>query len=318
MAILNALSVDVEDWFHVSLFRHHIKRSEWGELENTVVSNVCRILELFAKHDARATFFILGWVAERYPEIVVAIKEQGHEIASHGYAHQVIYEQTPEAFFEDVQRSIEILEGITGDKIKGYRAPSYSITRQSLWAWEKLVKLGLTYDSSVFPIKHDLYGIADAPRFPFNVFLKGDHKLIEFPISTIKIFGKNVPIAGGGYLRLYPHWFFKYGIEKINAENKPAVIYFHPWELDPQLPRINVGRMKRVRHYGNLALMEERIVNLLKSFRFGTVEEVLRQTEILRRWPETSSEDRLTERAAAKQNGRPYSQNNKMPSELDW
>lgn len=295
MGILNALSVDVEDWFHVSLFRHHIKRSEWNELENTVVSNVCKILDLFDRHNAKATFFILGWVAERYPEIVVAIKEHGHEIASHGYGHQVIYEQSRDEFYEDVHRSIEILEGITGEKIKGYRAPSYSITRKSLWAWEKLVKLGLTYDSSVFPIKHDLYGIADAPRFPFNVYLDGNQKLVEFPISTIKLFGKNVPMAGGGYLRLYPYWFFKYGISKLNAEGKPAVIYFHPWELDPQLPRINVGRMKRIRHYGNLALMEERIANLLKSFRFGTVDQVLQQTEVLKRWPETAAEDRMTE-----------------------
>ena len=317
MGILNALSVDVEDWFHVSLFRHHIKRSQWNELENTVVSNVCRILELFSEHGARATFFILGWVAERYPEIVIAIQEQGHEIASHGYGHKVIYEQSPDEFFEDVQRSIDILEGITGEKVKGYRAPSYSITRESLWAWETLADLGLQYDSSVFPIKHDLYGIADAPRFPFNVYVSGKGKLIEFPISTIQIFGKNVPMAGGGYLRLYPYWFFKYGIEKINAENKPAVIYFHPWELDPQLPRIDVGSMKRIRHYGNLALMEDRIVNLLKTFRFGTVDEVLQQTDIIRRWPATTSADHLIEKSNANGLSEKLPQNNRTIVEVE-
>ena len=285
MAILNALSVDVEDWFHVSLFRHHIRPDEWNDLESTVVTNVCRILNLFSRYNVKATFFVLGWVAERFPEIVIAIKEQGHEVATHGYAHQIIYEQSPKAFYHDVRRSIEVLNKITGDPVKGYRAPSYSITRLSLWAWEVLVDLGLQYDSSVFPIKHDVYGIADAPRFPFKVSVSGKGSLIEFPISTIKFFGKNVPIAGGGYLRLYPFWFFKYGIRKLNAEGKPAIIYFHPWELDPQIPRMNFGILKRIRHYSNLALMEDRIAGLLESFRFGTVECVLRQAGEIRRWP---------------------------------
>ncbi len=288
MSILNALSVDVEDWFHVSLFRRHVKRSHWDDLESTVAPNVCRILNLFAKYDVRATFFILGWVAERYPEIVLAIKEQGHEIASHGYGHQVVFEQTPTEFYDDVKRSIEILENIGGAPVKGYRAPSYSITRASLWAWEKLVKLGITYDSSVFPIKHDLYGVADAPRFPFKVTVAGEGELTEFPITTVKYFGRNIPMAGGGYLRLYPFWFFKRSIQKLNNEGKPAVIYFHPWEVDPQIPRINVGKLKHLRHYGNLALMEDRIVGLLESFRFGTVQEVLAQEQITKQWPETT------------------------------
>ncbi len=285
MTILNALTVDVEDWFHVSLFRHHIHPREWDKLDSTVVSNVCRILNLFTQYNVRATFFILGWVAERYPEIVVAIKEQGHEIASHGYAHQIVYEQTRHEFFSDVSRSIEILTKISGEAIRGYRAPSYSITRNSMWAWEKLIELGIEYDSSVFPIKHDLYGIADAPRFPFRIGVKGKGRLIEFPISTVKILGRNVPIAGGGYLRLYPFWFFKKGIEKINAEGKPAIIYFHPWEMDPHIPRINVGAVKHLRHYGNLALMEERIVQLLESFRFGPVSQVLKRCGAISRWP---------------------------------
>ena len=285
MNMLNAISVDVEDWFHVSLFRHCIRPSDWDQLESTVVANVCRILNLFSRYHVRATFFVLGWVAERYPEIVVAIQEQGHEIASHGYQHQIIYEQTRDAFYQDVKRSIHILESITGQKIRGYRAPSYSITRSSLWAWEKLVELGLEYDSSIFPVRHDLYGIADAPRFPFKIKVKNKGELVEFPISTIRILGKNIPIAGGGYLRLYPYWFFKKGIEQINAEGKPAIIYFHPWEIDPHIPRIAVNKLRYFRHYGNLALTEERLVQLLQNFRFGTVQQVLKYHTDLPRWP---------------------------------
>ncbi len=285
MDVLNALTVDVEDWFHVSLFRHHIKRSEWDTLQSTVVVNTIRILNLFDRYNVKATFFILGWVAERYPELVVAIKEQGHEIASHGYGHQMVYEQSRAEFYHDVKKSITILEEISGAKVYGYRAPSYSITRVSMWAWEKLVELGLEYDSSVFPIKHDLYGIADAPRFPFRVRVQGKGELIEFPISTVPIFGKNIPIAGGGYLRHYPFWFFSNGIKRVNAENKPTIIYFHPWEIDPQIPRINVGLLKRIRHYGNLALMEERVIKLLERYRFGTVRQVLQTLPPPQAWP---------------------------------
>ncbi len=288
--VLNAISVDVEDWFHVSLFRHHIRPQEWERLESTVVENVCRILNLFAQYNVRATFFILGWVAERYPEIVVAIQEQGHEIASHGYAHQIIYEQTPRAFYADVQHSLKVLQDITGEKIRGYRAPSYSITRESLWAWETLVDLGLEYDSSVFPVRHDVYGIADAPRFPFKIRVKGKGELIEFPISTTKILGKNIPIAGGGYLRLYPYWFFQRGIQQLNAAGAPAIIYFHPWEIDPHIPRIAVGHLRRLRHYGNLALTEERLVRLLRQFRFGTVQQVLKRIQEPPLWPEVREE----------------------------
>ena len=285
MAVLNALTVDVEDWFHVSLFRHQIKPSEWDGFKSTVVPNVCRILDLFGRYDVKATFFILGWVAERFPEVVIAIKEQGHEIASHGYWHQIIYENSKQEFYRDVKMSIELLERISGQKVKGYRAPSYSITRESMWAWEILGDLGLEYDSSVFPVKHDVYGIEDVPRFPFCVQAKGKRQLVEFPISTTRILGRNVPIAGGGYLRLYPYWFFKRGIEDINAEGKPAIVYFHPWEIDPYIPRINVGKLKRLRHYGNLELTAERIEMLLQEFRFAPAEQVLKQAGPLQRWP---------------------------------
>ncbi|KAA3612089.1 MAG: DUF3473 domain-containing protein [Calditrichaeota bacterium] len=290
MRVLNAITVDVEDWFHVSLFRHHISHSDWDKMESTVTDNTVRILNIFSRHNVKATFFVLGWVAERYPELVLAMQKNGHEVASHGYGHSMVFEQSPNEFQDDVGRSIEILEGITGEKIKGYRAPSYSITRDTLWALEKLIELGIEYDSSIFPIRHDVYGVADAPRFPFKINIADKGSIVEFPISTTKIIGKNVPIAGGGYLRLWPYWFFKQGIKKVNKAGEPTIIYFHPWEIDPQIPRIDVGNMKHLRHYGNLTLMEDRIISLLKNFDFTTVLQVLQGRSEFELWPKTKPE----------------------------
>lgn len=287
MGIKNAITIDVEDWFQVSLFRNHVRREEWDQMPSTVVKNTCRILDLFAKKNVKATFFTLGWVAERFPEIVVAIQDCGHEIASHGYGHQIIYELSREEFFRDVQKSLHILESITGVPVRGYRAPSYSITRSSMWAWEVLAQLGITMDSSIFPVKHDLYGIPDAPRFPFEIRLASGPRLIEFPLSTVKMLGKNVPMAGGGYLRLYPYWFIRNSVRRINAEGKPAIIYLHPWEVDPELPRLNLGTFKTMRHYGNLALTTERLSRLLDEFAFGTMQEVLATTPVQKEWPRT-------------------------------
>ncbi|KAA3657857.1 MAG: DUF3473 domain-containing protein, partial [Calditrichaeota bacterium] len=286
----NAITVDVEDWFQVSLFRHHINNSSWDKMESTVTDNTVRILNLFSRYNVKATFFVLGWVAERYPELVVAMQENGHEVASHGYGHQMVFDQTPDQFQEDVGRSLEILQAITGEKVRGYRAPSYSITRDTLWALEKLVDLGIEYDSSIFPIRHDVYGVEDAPRFPFKISIENKQQIIEFPISTTKIIGKNVPIAGGGYLRLWPYWFFKSGIKRVNKGGEPTIIYFHPWEIDPHLPRINVGNMKHLRHYGNLSLMEERITYLLEQFKFTTVWNVLQERNEFEEWPKTKPE----------------------------
>lgn len=290
MSINNAITVDVEDWFQVSLFRHHINNSSWDKMESTVTDNTVRILNLFSRYNVKATFFVLGWVAERYPELVVAMQENGHEVASHGYGHQMVFDQTPDQFQEDVGRSLEILQAITGEKVRGYRAPSYSITRDTLWALEKLVDLGIEYDSSIFPIRHDVYGVEDAPRFPFKISIENKQQIIEFPISTTKIIGKNVPIAGGGYLRLWPYWFFKSGIKRVNKGGEPTIIYFHPWEIDPHLPRINVGNMKHLRHYGNLSLMEERITYLLEQFKFTTVWNVLQERNEFEEWPKTKPE----------------------------
>lgn len=287
MGILNALTIDVEEWFHVSLFRRKIRREDWDSLASTVVANTCAVLKLLAEKNVKATFFILGWVAERYPEIVIAIQEQGHEIGSHTYSHQIIYEQSRQEFAADVQRSINVLESLTLAPVKSFRAPSYSITRSSLWAWEALADLGITCDSSIFPVKHDLYGIPDAPRFPFHINLKDRPRLVEVPLSTIQLRGKNIPMAGGGYLRLYPHWFIRRSIHRINREGRPAIIYFHPWELDPNLPRLKVGFIKELRHYGNLALTEDKLRRLLDEFSFAPLREVVKTTPIQNDWPLT-------------------------------
>jgi polysaccharide deacetylase family protein (PEP-CTERM system associated) len=288
MSILNALTIDVEEWFHVSLFRRKIRREEWDSLKSTVVANTCLVLRILAEKNVQATFFVLGWVAERYPEIVIAIQEHGHEIGSHTYSHQIIYEQSRQEFAADVRRSIAVLEDLTQEKVNSFRAPSYSITRSSLWAWEALADLGLTCDSSIFPVKHDLYGIPDAPRFPFYINLKNYPRLVEVPLSTIQLRGKNIPMAGGGYLRLYPYWFIRHSIRRINREGRPAIIYLHPWELDPDLPRLKIGFFKELRHYGNLSLMEEKLRRLLGEFSFGPLRQVLNATPIQNDWPVTT------------------------------
>jgi polysaccharide deacetylase family protein (PEP-CTERM system associated) len=289
MGILNALTIDVEEWFHVSLFRRRIRREEWDSLKSTVVADTCLVLKILAEKKVRATFFILGWVAERYPEIVIAIQEHGHEIGSHTYSHQIIYEQSRQEFAADVRRSLTLLEDLTQAPVINFRAPSYSITRSSLWAWEALADLGITCDSSVFPVKHDLYGIPEAPRFPFYINLKNHPGLIEVPLSTIQLRGKNIPVAGGGYLRLYPDWFIRHSIRRINRENRPAIIYLHPWELDPNLPRLKIGFLKELRHYGNLALTEAKLRRLLDEFSFGPLRDVLSAVPIQNNWPMTTS-----------------------------
>ncbi len=288
MGIKNGLTIDVEEWFHVSLFRKIIHCEEWDGLKSTVVANTCRVLNILAEKRIKATFFVLGWVAERYPEIVIAIQEHGHEIGSHTYSHQIIYEQSRQEFVADVHRSIEILEGLTRERIDSFRAPSYSITRSSLWAWEVLADLGIKYDSSIFPVKHDLYGIPDAPRFPFYINLKDRSRLVEVPLSTIQIGDKNIPMAGGGYLRLYPLWFIRHSIKRINRESRPAIIYLHPWELDPDLPHLKIGLFKALRHYGNLSLTEGRLRRLLDEFSFGPLSEVLTAAPIQNEWPATT------------------------------
>ena len=277
--MLNALTIDVEDYFQVNAFEPYVARESWDSYPLRVADNVARLLDLLDEFQVKATFFVLGWVAERLPEVVRSIQERGHEIACHGYGHQLIYRIGPKLFREDIRRAKQIIEGITGVALYGYRAPTYSITGESLWAFDILVEEGFTYDSSVFPVYHDTYGIPDAPRFPYTVQRAGG-SIEEFPLSTlpIRFAGRDLqlPIAGGGYLRLLPVQLIKWGIDRINRrEKKPAVLYLHPWEIDPDQPRISAGWKSRFRHYNNLSKTEAKLRYLLKGVRYGTMGQVL-------------------------------------------
>lgn len=277
--MLNALTIDVEDYFHVTAFERQVRRDEWDTYPLRVTDNTLRILDMLDEFGVRATFFVLGWVAGRIPLLVKEIHRRGHEIACHGYGHQLIYRIGPEKFREDVRRSKVLLEEICGVKVNGYRAPSYSITNQSPWALDILIEEGFSYDSSIFPVLHDIYGMPDAPRFPHGI-QRPSGTIQEFPLSTLPIrVGKKeyrLPIAGGGYLRLFPAQLIRRGIEYINrAEGEPAVLYFHPWELDPEQPRIKAGLKSRFRHYLNLHKTEEKLQHLLAAVRFAPMGEVL-------------------------------------------
>jgi len=261
----NMMSVDVEDYFQVSAFEKNISRDNWDKLPCRVAENTNRVLDLFAENNAKATFFVLGWVAERYPEIVRRIVNEGHELASHGYGHRRVTDLTPDEFRSDLIKSSAILEDIGGVKLKGYRAPSYSIVSENLWAHDILAECGFVYSSSVYPIKHDHYGIPDAPCFKYETAAPG---LIEFPISTVKKFGRNIPAGGGGFFRLYPYGVSKWAINTLNrVDGEQSIFYFHPWEIDPEQPRQNNLPLKtRFRHYLNLNRAESRLKKLLRDF----------------------------------------------------
>jgi len=227
--MINALSVDVEEYFQVSAFEQVIDRRSWSGLKSRLSDPLHRILDLFDRHGARATFFVLGWIAERHPELIREIHSRGHEIASHGYEHRLIYEHPRHHFEKDLARSRKALEDITGQRILGYRAPSYSITGENMWAFDLLIEQGFVYDSSIFPIHHDRYGIPESPRFPYIV-RRDPGRILEFPLSTTRLFGNNLPVAGGGYLRIFPLALIRWGFRRINRkEGKPAILYFHPW-----------------------------------------------------------------------------------------
>lgn len=264
---VNALTFDVEDYYHVEAFHSVIQRQDWDGYERRVYNSTLKILEILARRGITATFFILGWVAEHTPDVVKEIQAAGHEIGSHGYAHQIIYHQTPDEFTADVRRSLEIIEAITGEKVHGFRAPSFSVTKRSLWAIEILQSFGLTYDSSVFPIIHDLYGIPDAPRHPYQIA----PGFWEFPMTTIRILGANLPVGGGAYFRVFPYWWTRWGIRQANSDGDPAVVYLHPWELDPGHPKIKTSRINHFRHYANLEKTEDRLVALCRDFRFTSL-----------------------------------------------
>lgn len=272
-SLVNAMSVDVEEWFQVSAFESRIARDDWRNLESRVDANTSRLLDLFAAHQVKATFFCLGWIAERHPGLLKKIVAQGHELASHGYSHIRATEQSPKEFAEDVSRTKTLLEEVGGASVRGYRAASFSIGRDNLWALDCLREAGYDYSSSIFPITHDLYGMPEAPRFSFRCPRTG---LLEIPITTVKLFGRNIPCGGGGYFRLLPYWYFRWAIGSVNTrERRSAVFYLHPWEVDPDQPRQQGLPWKsRFRHYNNLSRTYGRLDRLLGEFRWGRMDEI--------------------------------------------
>ena len=273
--IANAMTVDVEDFFHVSAFERQVRRDDWDSFDSRVCANTDRLLAIFAEADVRATFFVLGWVADRFPGLLRRIVAAGHEIASHGYAHRLVYEMTPKEFAADVRRASDAIARACGVQVVGYRAPSFSITRDSMWALDVLLSEGFVYDASIFPVHHDRYGIPDAPRHP-HLIHRPLGALWEFPGSTLRLAGHNLPTAGGGYFRLLPYEWTRRSIRHINAvEEQPAIFYLHPWEIDPEQPRIQTSRLSSFRHYRNLTKTEARLRLLLSEFRFRTVSAVL-------------------------------------------
>jgi polysaccharide deacetylase family protein (PEP-CTERM system associated) len=270
--IVNALSIDVEDYFQVSAFAPHVRRGDWDAMECRVERNIDCILELLSAAGAKATFFTLGWVAERYPDLVRSITDNGHELASHGFAHRRATEQTADEFRADIALAKAILEDIGGREVRGYRAPSFSIGDSNPWAFDAIIEAGYRYSSSLYPIRHDHYGVPDAPRFAHEV----RPGLLEVPAATVRLFAANWPAAGGGYFRLLPYPVSRWSLRRINArDGKPAMFYFHPWELDPDQPRIEGPGLKtRFRHYLNLHRMAPRIASLLRDFHWDRADRV--------------------------------------------
>lgn len=272
--IRNAMTIDVEDYFQVSAFAPHIARDTWEDLPCRVERNMERILALLDEKNVKATFFTLGWIANRYPQLVRTIVDNGHELASHGYHHLRVSDQTPDEFRNDIIRSKELLEDLGGQLVIGYRAPSFSISAHNLWALDMLLEAGYRYSSSIYPIKHDHYGMPDAPRFKYQP--RGETGLVELPATTVELFGRNLPASGGGYFRLLPYTLSRWLIRHVNhADKQPCIFYFHPWEIDPEQPRQkNVGIKTRFRHYVNLNRTETRIRSLLGDFDWGRMDHV--------------------------------------------
>ena len=271
-AITNALTIDVEDYFQVSAFAPYIKRSDWERTPCRIERNIDRILELLDQHQAKATFFTLGWLAQRYPRIVRDISAHGHEVASHGQAHLRASDQSPAEFDSDIRDAKHVLEDTAGAAVRGYRAPSFSIGHRNLWAFDHIAEAGYCYSSSVYPVQHDHYGWPAAPRFAFKV----RPSLLEIPVTTARVFGRNLPAGGGGYFRLAPYALSRWAIERVNrVDRRPAIFYFHPWEIDPQQPRVKGAGLKtRFRHYVNLSRTELKLRQLLSDFRWDRVDRI--------------------------------------------
>jgi polysaccharide deacetylase family protein (PEP-CTERM system associated) len=281
MAIQNALTVDVEDYFHVSAFAKSVDQNDWDKHPLRVENNTRRLLDLFDEYEVKATFFVLGWVAERTRGLIKDIADRGHEVACHGFSHQLVYNQSPEVFREETLRSKHLLEDIVQVPVSGYRAASYSITNRSRWALDILVEAGFEYDSSIFPVRHDRYGIPGAPEFPHRLETPKGYSLVEFPLSTARLLKHRLPVAGGGYFRLYPYIISRAGLSQINRRQQPFIFYLHPWEIDPDQPRISASWFSRFRHYNNLDKCEPRLRHLLSDFKFGTTRSVLNTLGLL-------------------------------------
>ena len=269
----NALTIDVEDYYMVSAFADVVKFEDWHRYESRVEKNTCRLLDLLEEYDVKATFFILGWVAERHPALVQRISAAGHEIASHGYNHRLVYDLTADEFREDVRKAKNVLEDIVGAPVIGYRATSYSVVKKTLWALDILIEAGFLYDSSIFPIHHDRYGFPEADRFPYTVKTRGG-EIVEFPPSTYSLLGMNIPVAGGGYFRLFPLPITKAAIKWINRKEKKAVLlYVHPWEIDVDQPRLKGGRLSEFRHYINLHTTLPKLRVCMREFKLKPLAE---------------------------------------------
>lgn len=281
-SVKHAMTIDVEDYYHVAAFSKVIQPADWENFPSRVEDNTRRILDLFDAQGVKSTFFILGWVAERRPDLVKEIDRRGHEIASHGYSHQLVYTQTPEVFRDETYRSKEILEQLVSKPVDGYRAASYSITGQSLWALDILMDLGFRWDSSIFPVRHDRYGMPNSPEEPYWIVGKNGGRLLEFPLTTAKVMGLSVPAAGGGYFRQYPYFLSRWLFNRASQSGKRSqIFYLHPWEIDTDQPKIEgASWFSRFRHYTNIKKCASRLTQLLHDFEFGTMSESLGSREV--------------------------------------
>ena len=270
--LTNAMTIDVEDYFQVSAFAPYIARTEWDSRECRVERNIQTILEMLARHHTHATFFTLGWIAKRYPQLVRQIVDNGHELGSHGYGHQRASDQSPAEFFNDIDSAKKLLEDLSGQTVLGYRAPSFSIGKGNLWAYDSLLEAGYHYSSSIYPIAHDHYGMPDSPRFAYEV----RPGLTEIPITTVRLFDRNFPSSGGGYFRLLPYPVTRWLIQRVNTrDQQPGMFYFHPWEIDPDQPRVaGISRKTQFRHYVNIGQTQARLDRLLSDFKWGRVDKV--------------------------------------------
>jgi len=270
--MVNAMTIDVEDYFQVSAFAPHIARASWDDRECRVERNIDRILQMLAVQDTKATFFTLGWIAQRYPQMVRRIVDGGHELASHGYGHERASDLTQAAFLEDITRAKSILEDLGGVAVRGYRAPSFSIGKGNLWAFDALLSAGYRYSSSIYPIRHDHYGMPDAPRHAHEV----RPGLLEVPITTLRLFDRNLPSSGGGYFRLFPYALSRWMLNRVNnADQQSGIFYFHPWEIDVDQPRVDgISSKTRFRHYVNIGRMERKLTQLLKDFKWDRMDNI--------------------------------------------